>query len=41
MNSLPKDMLITWYEFQDNDGQWGIVDKNGNKKDSFECFKRW
>jgi len=41
MNSLPKDMLITWYEFQDNDGQWGIVDKNGKKKDSFECFKRW
>jgi len=41
MDSLPKDMLITWYEFQDNDGQWGIVDKNGKKKHSFECFKRW
>ena len=41
MEAIPKDIMAFWYEFQDNDGQYGIVDKNGNKKDSFECFKRW
>ena len=29
---------VIWYEFQDGDGQFGILDKNGGKKDSFKCF---
>ena len=41
MNALPKNIMTFWYEFQDNDGNWGIIDKYGNKKYSFECFKRW
>ena len=41
LNSLPKDIIMFWYEFQDNDGLYGIIDKNKNKKNSFECFRRW